>query len=116
VVPESFECVCALAGGVPVNYHGLADFRVESVEVLDRLLTHSVTALIGEGLVSVNEIAVDGTKVRANASKKSFRTGEKLIKMEAAVVERLAALKQELSSDPGASTLSTASRAGAGGA
>ena len=28
-----------LAGGVPVNCHALADFRVESVEVLDRLLT-----------------------------------------------------------------------------
>jgi transposase len=27
-----------LAGGVPLNYHGLADFRVESAEVLDRLL------------------------------------------------------------------------------
>ena len=33
-----------LAGGVPLNYHGLADFRVESVEVLDRLLTQSVMA------------------------------------------------------------------------
>jgi transposase len=93
-----------LAGGVPLNYHGLADFRVESVEVLDRLLTQSVTALIGEGLVSLAEIAVDGAKIRASASKKSFRTGEKLIKIEAAVAERMAALKQELSSDPGAST------------
>src|SRR5271170_3205889 len=93
-----------LAGGVPLNYHGLADFRVESVEVLDRLLTQSVTALIAEGLISLDEIAVDGTKVRANASRKSFRTGEKLIKIEAAVVERLASLKQALSSDPGAST------------
>jgi transposase len=90
-----------LAGGVPVNYHGLADFRVESVEALDRLLTQSVTALIAEGLVSLDEIAVDGTKVRASASRKSFRTGEKLLQVEAAVVERLAALKQELSSDPG---------------
>jgi transposase len=42
-----------LAGGVPLNYHGLADFRVDSVEVLDRLLTQSVTALIAEGLVSL---------------------------------------------------------------
>ena len=42
-----------LAGGVPLNDHGLADFRVESVEVLDRLLTQSVTALIAEGLVSL---------------------------------------------------------------
>ena len=93
-----------LAGGVPLNYHGLADFRVDSMEVLDRLLTQSVTALIAEGLISLDEIAVDGTKVRANASRKSFRTGEKLLKIEAAVAERLAALKQELSSDPGAST------------
>ena len=93
-----------LAGGVPLNYHGLADFRVDSVEVLDRLLTQSVTALIAEGLISLDEIAVDGTKIRASASRKSFRTGEKLIKIEAAVTERLAALKQELSSDPGASS------------
>ena len=93
-----------LAGGVPLNHHGLADFRVESVEVLDRLLTQSVTALIGEGLVRLAEIAVDGTKIRASASKTSFKTGEKLLKIEAAVAERLAALKQELTDDPGAST------------
>src|SRR6202142_1497757 len=92
-----------LGGGVPLNYHGLADFR-DSVEVLDRLLTQSVAALIAEGLISLDEIAVDGTKIRASASRKSFRTGEKLIKIEAAVTERLAALKQELSSDPGASS------------
>ena len=93
-----------LAGGAPLNHHGLADFRVESVEILDRLLTQSVTALIAEGLISLDEIAVDGTKVRASASKASFRTGEKLLKIEAAVAERLAALKRELSSDPGASS------------
>ncbi len=93
-----------LAGGVPLNHHGLADFRVESVEVLDRLLTQSVTALIGEGLVRLSEIAVDGTKIRASASKKSFKTSEKLLKIEAAVAERLVALKRELTDDPGAST------------
>jgi transposase len=92
-----------LGGGVPVNYHGLADFRVDNVEVLDRLLTQSVTALIGEGLVSLGEIAIDGTKVRAHASRQSFRTGERLLEIEAAVAERLGALKQELASDPGAS-------------
>src|SRR5271169_2633554 len=85
-----------LAGGVPLNYHGLADFRVEHVEVLDRLLTQSVTALVGEGLVSLAEIAVDGTKVRASASKKSFRKGARLLDIEAAVERRLAALKAEV--------------------
>ena len=93
-----------LACGVPVNYHGLADFRVESAEVLDRLLTQSVTALIGEGLMTLAEIAVDGMKIRASASKKSFKTGEKLLKIEAAVAQRLAALRQELTGDPGASS------------
>ena len=93
-----------LAGGAPLNYHGLADFRIAHLEILDRLLTQSVTALIGEGLVTLAEIAVDGTKVRASASKKSFKTGEKLLAIEAAVAERLAALKRELADDPGASS------------
>ena len=91
-----------LAGGVPVNYHGLADFRVDHGDVLDRLLTESVTALIEEGLVSLDEIAVDGTKVRANASRESFKTDTKLMQIEAAVQARLAALKDELESDPAA--------------
>jgi transposase len=93
-----------IAGGVPVNYHGLADFRVEHLDVLDRLLTESVTALIKEGLVSLDEIAVDGTKVRASASKASFKTETKLMRIEAAVAARLAELKAEISSDPEASS------------
>ena len=93
-----------LAGGVPLNYHGLADFRVERVDILDRLLTQSVTALIGEGLVSLAAIAVDGTKVRASASKKSFKKASKLLDIVAAVERRLAALKAELTNNPAAST------------
>ena len=63
-----------LAGGVPVSYHGLADFRVDSAEVLDRLLTQSVTALIGEGLVRLSEIAVEAAKFApARASSRSGR-------------------------------------------
>jgi transposase len=93
-----------IAGGVPLNYHGLSDFRVAHVEVLDRLLTESVTALIAEGVVSLAEIAVDGTKVRANASRASFKTGSKLAQIEAAVEQRLAALKEEIESNPEASS------------
>jgi hypothetical protein len=50
------------------------------------------------------KIAVDGTKIRASASKKSFKTGDKLLKIEAALAERLAVLKRELTDDPGASS------------
>jgi transposase len=93
-----------IAGGIPLNYHGLSDFRVGHVEVLDRLLSESVTALIGEGLVSLAEIAIDGTKVRANASKESFKTATKLARVEAAVEQRLTALKAEIESNPEASS------------
>src|SRR4051794_3635021 len=34
-----------LCGGVPVNYHTLADFRVGCADVLDRLLTEHLAAL-----------------------------------------------------------------------
>src|ERR1019366_8420798 len=90
--------------GVPLNYHGLSDFRVAHVEVLDRLLTESVTALIAEGVVSLAEIAVDGTKVRANASRESFKTGDKLAQIGAAVEQQLTALKAEIGADPEASS------------
>ena len=89
-----------IAGGVPLNHHGLSDFRVEHGEAFDRLVTESVTALIAEGIVSLSEVAVDGTKVRANASGDSFKTGEKLERIEAAVERRLAALRAEMERDP----------------
>jgi transposase len=93
-----------LAGGVPLNYHSLADFRVAHVAILDRLLSESVTALVAEGLVSLAEITVDGTKVRANASRGSFKSAGYLARLEAAVEARLAALKAEVESAPDASS------------
>ena len=93
-----------IAGGVPLNYHGLSDFRVAHVAVLDRLLSESVTALIKSGVISLDEIVVDGTKVRANASRGSFKTADRLARIEAAVERRLADLKAEIENDPKASS------------
>jgi transposase len=93
-----------LAGGVPVNYHGLADFRTRHGDVLDGLLTQSVTSLIAADLVTLDEIAVDGTKLRASAGRKSFKTGKKLGEIEAAVGARMRALKEEVASDGAASS------------
>src|SRR5215472_1904966 len=91
-----------LAGGVPVNYHGLSDFRVGCWGELDRLLTERVTALVAEGLVRLDEIAVDGTKVRAPASARSFTGGGRLARIEQAAAERVARLKAEIATDPAA--------------
>jgi transposase len=92
-----------LCGGVPVNYHGLSDFRCEHAEVLDRLLTESLTALVAEGIVKAEEIALDGTKVRASAGRGSFRGAAKLAELEAWARQRVKALKDDVESDPAAS-------------
>jgi transposase len=93
-----------LAGGVPVNYHGLSDFRVGWSEELDRLLTESVTALVSEGLVELDEIAVDGTKVRSPAASRSFTRGGRLERIERQAAERVERLRREVASDPAAAT------------
>ena len=54
-----------LSCGVPINHHGLGDFRVAHADVLDELLTDSLAAFMSEGLIDVDEIIVDGTKVKA---------------------------------------------------
>jgi transposase len=91
-----------LRGGVSMNYHDLSDFRVGHADVLDRLLTDSLTALLAEGIVKLEEVAVDGTKVRAWAGRGSFRGAEKLGRLERWARERVDQLRGS-ASDAGAS-------------
>jgi transposase len=91
-----------LRGGVPINHDMLCEFRRESGAELDRLLTQSLTGLIAEGLVTLEEMAIDGTKVRARAGRGSLAKAKRLQAIEAAVAERIAALKSELEHDAAA--------------
>jgi transposase len=61
-----------LCGGVSVNYHTLADFRVDHVAFLDDMLTQSVATLMEQNLVDLNRVAQDGMRVRASAGAASF--------------------------------------------
>jgi hypothetical protein len=92
------------AGGVPVNDHGLSDFRVGWSGELDRLLTESVTALVWEGLVELDAIAVDGTKIRSPAASRSFAREGRLERIERQAAERVERLKREVGCDPAAAT------------
>lgn len=67
-----------LCGGVSVNYHTLADFRVAHERELDAVLTRSVASLMAEGLVTLERTAQDGIRVRASAGSASFRRRERL--------------------------------------
>lgn len=91
-----------LCCGVPVNYHGLADFRVAHADVLDALLTQSLASFLAEGFIDMDEIIVDGTKVRACAGKSSFKRAVRLEEAEAAARERVETLKAEVEADPAA--------------
>jgi hypothetical protein len=82
-----------------MNYHSLSDFRFDHEAALDRLLTESLTALLAEGIVKVEEVAIDGTKVRASAGKGSFRDAEKLAALEDLARRRIAQLKAEAQGD-----------------
>ena len=93
-----------LCCGVPVNYHGLADFRVTHAEVLDELLTQSLVGFMAEGFIDVEEILVDGTKVKASAGKSSFKRVGKLDATVAAAKLRVEKLKAEIDADPAASS------------
>jgi len=101
---EEHDAYRWLCGGVSVNYHTLADFRVQPVEYLDGLLTTSVATLMAEGLVTVSRVAQDGVRVRASAGAASFRRRPRLEEHLAEAEAQVAALRQELHDDPGATT------------
>src|SRR6266403_5698803 len=60
-----------LTGLDEVNYHTLADFRVERQKELDELFTQVLAALSKEGLITLDQVMQDGTKIKAQASPRS---------------------------------------------
>jgi len=96
-----------VACGVPVNYHGLAEFRVAHADVLDDLLTETLAAFMAERLFDADEIVVDGTKIKASAGKSSYKRAPRLDEAEAAARAGVAALKAEVDADPAASSKRT---------
>ena len=91
-----------ICGGVGVNHTMLSEFRLDSGEFLDRLLTSSLAALMKEGLITLDEVITDGTKVRAAASRSSMRRRQTLVELEEKARVRIAELKQELEADSAA--------------
>jgi transposase len=91
-----------LLGGVSVNYHTLADFRVDYEAELDDLLTKSVAALMSEGVVTIEKTAQDGVRIRASAGASSFRrkpTLDECLRKAQAAVEQQKALREASEAD-----------------
>lgn len=100
-----------LCGGVPVDYHLLADFRVNQQEALDDLLTNILGVMTKERLVTLGRVAQDGTRVRAHAGAGSFHRRGRLERCLAAAREQVQRLAQEREHpDPQASRREQAAR------
>jgi transposase len=78
-----------LGGLEKVNCHTLSDFRVEHKEALDELFAGLLVALEKAGLVSLEQVMHDGTKIRAQAGSDSLRR-------EKTTRQRLAEVRQAL--------------------
>jgi transposase len=100
-----------LAGGLSMNYHTLADFRVEHGQALDDLLTQLIAMLVHKGLVKVFRISQDGLRVRACAGASSFRRGERLHKLLEEAQKHVDELKRQLEDPSLAGQLSARKKA-----
>ncbi len=67
-----------LSGLQPISHRTLSGFRSDHQEALDNLFVQVVGMLSAEGLITMQRITLDGTKIKANASGNTFRRKEKI--------------------------------------
>ena len=70
-----FQWLCGLQ---VISHRTLSGFRSEHKAALDDLFVQVLGILSAEGLVTLERVTLDGTKIKANAGGNSFRRKEKL--------------------------------------
>lgn len=81
-----------LTGLEKINHHTLSDFRVSNEAALDDLFAQVLGVLSAEGLVSLERVMHDGTKIRAWAGVDSFRREARIEAHLKAAREQVAAM------------------------
>ena len=76
-----------LTGMKVVNHHSLSDFRVDHGKALEKLFAEILGVLTLEGLIDLERVMHDGTKIKACASKGTFR-GEKRVEEHLEIARR----------------------------
>jgi transposase len=69
-----------LTGMTSINYHTLSDFRVNHKEALDELFVEALGLMSAEGLITLEQVMHDGTKIKASAGSDSYRREERVRK------------------------------------
>lgn len=99
-----------LCGGVSVNHHLLSDFRTDNAAAWSELLSQIVAALLSSGEVTMNCVAQDGMRVRANAGSDTFRRRPTLQKFLEQARAQVAALSAAANDDDDDAQTSSSSR------
>lgn len=90
-----------LTGANVVNAHTLSDFRVKHDAALKGLFVQVLGLLSADGLITLERVMQDGTKIRAKAASDSFRRKERVeqaIKQAQGQVEAVDEMTEEESS------------------
>ena len=95
---DAYRWIC---GGVSVNYHAINDFRADNEALMDELLTDNVAALAAAGAISLERVAQDGMRVRADAGAASFRRKTSLDEHLSQAREWVQTIKTQAQTDPG---------------
>ena len=95
---DAYRWIC---GGVSVNYHAINDFRAGNEALMDELLTDNVAALAAAGAISLERVAQDGMRVRADAGAASFRRKVSLQEHLKEASELVQTIKTQAQADPG---------------
>lgn len=85
-----------LTGLDTINHHPLSDFRVDHKQALDELFAQVLGVLLHEGLITLERVTQDGTKIKAaHASMGSFGTSSPIEKQIETARQHMAALDSE---------------------
>lgn len=89
-----------ICGGVSVNYHTLSDFRTQDVIKFTKVLHESIAIMWKTGIFDPDEIAQDGTRVKASAGTSSLKREQSLEELLRIAEVEMVRLEKELKSNP----------------
>ena len=82
-----------LCAGQHPDYRSIARFRARHLEALAELFVQALRLCAEAGLVKLGRLALDGTKLRADASRHKAMSHARIVRAEAALEEEIAALR-----------------------
>jgi len=95
----AFQWLCGLE---PISHRTLSGFRCEQKAALDDLFVQVLGMLSAEGLITMERVTLDGTKIKANAGGNTFRRKEtmeahlQLAREQVRLMEEQAAAEEQM--------------------